>query len=173
VLLPKLTSTQITSVCVAAQIDQHTDHICLCCCPNYAAHRSHVFVLLPKLTSTQITSVWCHDLYRLSSDVSCIYLVNGEISSICKVKVQCTLVHALRLCTGRTANRGSRNVALLFFDRGTRRGWGVSSTPRPLFTSGKRPGTHCTGGWVGPRAGLDRCGKSRPHQVSIPGPSSP
>jgi len=27
---------------------------------------------------------------------------------------------------------------------------------------GKRPGTHCTGGWVGPRAGLDGCGKSRP-----------
>ena len=26
----------------------------------------------------------------------------------------------------------------------------------------ERPGTHCTGGWVGPRAGLDRCGKSRP-----------
>ena len=21
----------------------------------------------------------------------------------------------------------------------------------------ERPGTHCTGGWVGPRAGLDRC----------------
>jgi hypothetical protein len=32
--------------------------------------------------------------------------------------------------------------------------------------------THCTGGWVGPRAGLDRCGKSRPHCDSIPGPSS-
>jgi hypothetical protein len=26
---------------------------------------------------------------------------------------------------------------------------------------------------VGPRAGLDRCGKSRPHRNSIPGPSSP
>jgi hypothetical protein len=26
----------------------------------------------------------------------------------------------------------------------------------------KRPGTHCVGGWVNPRAGLDRCGKSRP-----------
>jgi len=26
----------------------------------------------------------------------------------------------------------------------------------------ERPGTHFTGGWVGPRAGLDRCGKSRP-----------
>jgi hypothetical protein len=24
----------------------------------------------------------------------------------------------------------------------------------------KRPGTPCTGGWVGLRAGLDRCGKS-------------
>jgi hypothetical protein len=30
-------------------------------------------------------------------------------------------------------------------------GWVVSVTPRPRFT----PGTHCTGGWVGPRAGLD------------------
>jgi hypothetical protein len=27
---------------------------------------------------------------------------------------------------------------------------------------GKRPGTHFIGGWVGPRAGLDGCGKSRP-----------
>jgi len=27
---------------------------------------------------------------------------------------------------------------------------------------GKRPGTHCIGGWVGPRADLDGCGKSRP-----------
>jgi hypothetical protein len=25
----------------------------------------------------------------------------------------------------------------------------------------ERPGTLCTGGWVGPRAGLDKCGKSR------------
>jgi len=33
-----------------------------------------------------------------------------------------------------------------------------SASPYPL----ERPGTHCTGGWVGPRAGLDRCGKSRP-----------
>ena len=38
---------------------------------------------------------------------------------------------------------------------------------------GKGPGTHCIGGWVGPRAGLDRCGNSRPRRYSIPGPSSP
>jgi hypothetical protein len=32
----------------------------------------------------------------------------------------------------------------------------VSITPRPRFTPEERtPGTHCTGGWVGPRAGLD------------------
>ena len=37
---------------------------------------------------------------------------------------------------------------------------------------GRRPGTHCIGGWVGPRAGLDGCGKSRPHRDSIPGQSS-
>jgi len=33
------------------------------------------------------------------------------------VKVKCTLVQALRLCTGRTAHRGSRNIALLFLDQ--------------------------------------------------------
>jgi hypothetical protein len=31
----------------------------------------------------------------------------------------------------------------------------------------ERPATHCIGGWVGPRAGLDSCGKSRPHRDSI------
>ena len=40
-------------------------------------------------------------------------------------------------CTGRTAHRGSRGIALLFLDHGTRRGWGVTVTPRPLFTPRK------------------------------------
>jgi len=53
--------------------------------------------------------------------------------------VKCTLVQALRLCTGRTAHRGSRGIALLLHDDGTRRGWGISITPRPLFTPGKDP----------------------------------
>jgi len=48
-------------------------------------------------------------------------------------------VQALRLCTGRTAHRGNRGIAVLFHDRGTRRGWGVSVTLRPLFTPGKDP----------------------------------
>ena len=37
---------------------------------------------------------------------------------------------------------------------------------------GKRPDTHFAGGWVGLRAGLDGCGKSRSYRNSIPGPSS-
>jgi len=45
----------------------------------------------------------------------------------------------------------------------------ASAAPYPR----ERPGTHCTGGWVGLRAGLDWYGKSRPHRDSIPGPSSP
>jgi hypothetical protein len=44
-------------------------------------------------------------------------------------------------------------------------GGGRWSVPRPgRFT----PGTHCTGGWVGPRAGLDVCEKSRPHRKFDP-----
>ena len=38
---------------------------------------------------------------------------------------------------------------------------------------GKPAGTHCTGGWLGPRVGLDGCGISRTHRDSIPGQSSP
>jgi hypothetical protein len=54
-----------------------------------------------------------------------------------------------------------RGIALLFLHLGARRGWVVSTTPRPLYPR-ERPGTHCAGGWVGPRTGLDVCEKSRP-----------
>jgi hypothetical protein len=43
----------------------------------------------------------------------------------------------------------------------------VRTTPRLLYPR-ERPGTHCTGGWVSPRAGLDLCEKSRPHRNSMP-----
>jgi hypothetical protein len=39
-----------------------------------------------------------------------------------KVKVKCTLVQALRLCTDRTAQSGSRVISLLFHNHGNRRG---------------------------------------------------
>ena len=34
----------------------------------------------------------------------------------------------------------------------------VNATPWPLYTR-ERPGTHCVGDWVGPRAGLVSFGK--------------
>jgi hypothetical protein len=47
------------------------------------------------------------------------------------------------------------------FSTSTLMGWVVSITPRPRFTPGERtPGTHCTGGWVGPRAGLPKISNS-------------
>jgi len=49
------------------------------------------------------------------------------------------------------AQRAGRGIALLFHDRGT----GQQHDPAALYPR-ERPGTHCTGGWVGPRAGLDR-----------------
>jgi hypothetical protein len=39
---------------------------------------------------------------------------------------------------------------------------GVQRRASAPFTPGKDPVTHCLGGWLGPRPGLDGCGKSRP-----------
>ena len=60
-----------------------------------------------------------------------------------------------------------RGIALLFHDCGTRRGWVVSSTPRPHFTPGKDPVPVLQeAGWApGP---VWTGGKSRPHRDSIP-----
>ena len=46
----------------------------------------------------------------------------GDTVEAVKVKVKCTLVQAMRLCTGRTAHRGSGGISLPFLDHGTRRG---------------------------------------------------
>jgi len=47
----------------------------------------------------------------------CVHSSSFSYNVRLKVKVQCTLVQALRLCTGRTAHRGSRGIALLFHDQ--------------------------------------------------------
>jgi len=63
--------------------------------------------------------------------------------------------------------RVGRGIAPLFHDRGTGKGWVVSSTPRPHFTPGKDPvpilqkaGWDPGPVWTGE--------KSRPHRDSIP-----
>jgi len=66
------------------------------------------------------------------------------------------------------AQRVGRGIALLFHDRG-----GVSGQQYALAAlyPQERPSTHFTGGWVGPRAGLDRRKISSPTGFD-PGPSS-
>ena len=55
----------------------------------------------------------------------------------------CTLCPNMKVCDPVTdpvvAQRVGRGIALLFHNRGTRRWWVVSITPRPYFTPGKEP----------------------------------
>ena len=70
-----------------------------------------------------------------------------------KVKVKFTLEQATK------AQGGSRGIALSL--NSVLDGVGGQRHAQPIYTQ-ERPSTHCIGGWVGPRASLDRCGKSRP-----------
>ena len=103
-------------------------------------------IIIKKNTSIcfLIYHILCFALREINSNVtffSSIPHYQYAVSPVnkVKVKVKFTLVQAPRLCTGRTAHRWSRGIALLFLDHGTRRGWGVSVTPLPHFNSGKDP----------------------------------
>jgi len=89
----------------------------------------------------------------------------------------CTVLWCMQMnsaCKGKESRyrpgvgqRVGRSIPLFFHDRGTRRGWVVSSTPRPLFTLSKdtvpilqEAGWAPEPVWAG--------GKSRPHRDSIP-----
>jgi hypothetical protein len=101
-----------------------------------------------EVTFQQIfTQKFSQGQYRLSQEFS----RHGPTGQI-EVKVPCNRPEG---------PRGDRGIALLFLDLSARRGWVVSTTPRPLYPR-ERPGTHCTGGRVGPRAGLDVCKKYCP-----------
>jgi len=80
---------------------------------------------------------------------------------IYKVKVKCSCY-----IPGVT-HRVGRGIALLFHDRGTRRGLVVSSTPLPHFTPGKNPVPVLQEAGCAPGP-VWTCGKSRPHRDSIP-----
>ena len=65
------------------------------------------------------------------------------------------------------AQRVGRGIALLFHDRGTRRGWVVGSMPRPHFTPGNDPVPIVQeAGWA--PGSVWTGGKSRSHRDSIP-----
>jgi hypothetical protein len=68
--------------------------------------------------------------------------------------------------------RQLRKVKVSLYSVFRPRHYGSASRPG-LFHPREGSGTHCTQGWVGPRAGLARYGKSLPHRDSIPERSSP
>jgi hypothetical protein len=58
-------------------------------------------------------------------------------------------------------HRVDKCIAVPFRDHGARRGCVVSVTPWPFYPR-ERPGTHCTGGWVGPQGRSGRVWKISP-----------
>ena len=79
---------------------------------------------------------WMRSQQSLASHVN-----SPDHISLSSKKLKFTLVQALRLCTGRTAHTGSRGIALLFLDHGTRRDEGSASRPGRSLPQGK----NCTG----------------------------
>jgi hypothetical protein len=64
---------------------------------------------------------------------------------------QLTLVLAMEF------QRGSKGIALLFLYSRRQKRVGGQRHALANLSLGKKPGTHCTGGWVGTSAGLDGC----------------
>jgi hypothetical protein len=60
---------------------------------------------------------------------------------------------------------GSGGIPLRILDLGNRCMWVVTLTPRPLYPRERAPSTHCIGGRVGPRAGLDSGEKKNSHPL--------
>jgi hypothetical protein len=105
---------------------------CSCVDPSLKRYSFTVYALIEFVMFTCGCWQYCYSSVKIT--VRIVVTTRPYIG-----KVKCTFVQALRLCTGRTAHRGSRGIALLFSGHGTRRWWGVGVTPRPLFTPEKDP----------------------------------
>ena len=135
---------------LAAKECVSADSNCIDRVPTYSARllATHSFRISPSLPLPCVTV--CHQV------LNALYL---SFNRILKVKWS-------RYRPGVTQRVG-RGIALLFHDRGTRRGWVASSTPRRHFTPGKDPLPILQeAGWApGP---VWTGGKSRLHRNSIP-----
>jgi len=98
----------------------------------------HVHVGLPSAVTTG--SVLCCSVWVL---IGCIMIYRIRMLALWWVTSRFLLLHLVKKkikCSRYrpgVAQRVSRGIALLFHDRGTRRGWVVNSTPRQHFTPGK------------------------------------
>jgi len=127
-------------------------------CPENPYMTPRLSSLQPKITGR------CHKITRHEKKKSQnLPHRNFTLLTPCKIKVTVKWSR----CRPGVAQRVGRDIALLFHDRGTRRWWVVSSTPRPHFIPGKDPvpilqevGWAPGAVWTG--------GKSRLHRDSIP-----
>jgi hypothetical protein len=85
-----------------------------------------------------------------------LYGVTAAVKICCLVGCKKVKVHRNRL---EISEGGDRSIALHSLDLCATTGWLVSTTPWPLYPR-EKPGTHCTGGRMGPRASLDVYEKS-------------
>jgi hypothetical protein len=104
------------------------------------------------------------NLVGFCSSLVCCYMDrhSGTTSFKTVKNVNCTLVQAPRLCTGPTARRGSRGIALLFLDHGTGRGEGAASRPGRSLPQGK------TRYLLYRRLGGPQCRSGRVRKISPP-----
>jgi hypothetical protein len=110
---------------------------------------------------------WIHLWFtRVMETVTC--LISRHNTKYTQEFISCCFKYWLSVYRGLMLDTNQISICI----SGARRWWVVSTTPRPLY-SREKPGTHCTGGWLGTRAGLGVCEKSRPYRDSIPEPSSP
>jgi len=137
---------------------------------NNKTWRMHVACLIPKAIGTHSKHVICFSTTNLVAQT--LLNISLYVHYLClnfSVKVNVKVSP----CSRPHGSRGGVEVHLYSFMTSALDGGGwYSSLPGRLYPR-KKTGTHCTGGWVGPRAGLERCGKSRSQRYSIPGPSSP
>ena len=156
--------------------------ICFVICPSVSCCYSHVFCKLCKFVKAELVELKWKVLLLLTKElhfpsrwVNC-SSATQEFSLIFYPTIHDYArkgkgkVHPR---TGPRRPRGEQIYSSTLSLTSALDGVGGQRHASAALPPGERPGTHCIGGLMGPRAGLDRCGKSRPHQDSIPGPSSP
>jgi len=122
--------------------------------------------LLSCLSARQVYLIG--SLYTQEHPVTAVVLRNQMKETSCSTSTGCLPAAYKKkvkwsLYRPGVAQRVGISIALLFHDRGTRRGWVVSSTPRPHFTPGIDPVP------ISQEAGWPQTGdSSRPHRDSIP-----
>jgi len=148
----------------------------------YSSSHYKCFRRMRKFTESNysfVTSACPYEIIRLPPDGFSWNLISEHISKIFPKKIYVLLIpdknneyftqKPMYICdTAGVVQRVGRGIALLFHDRGTRREWVVSSTPRPHFTPGKDPVPILQeAGWAPGPVWIG--GKSRPRRDSIPG----